>query len=252
MSRALFATLLIVLAAAAPARAAGAPTGTPDKPALDAKVNACVTGADPAQRAVEFTGSMPALTQTKRMQMRFTLLQRRGLRGSFKKVAVPGWTDWEKSDPYRPGFIFTKRVEGLLAPAGYRATIAFRWYDKRGRLQRSASRTTPVCVQFDPRPDLLLSSFEVSAAGADQAVYTLGVTNVGRSRAGAFSAAVALGNVSVGSVGADGLDPSDTTLMTITGPRCARGSTVTIRLDPGDAVDEADESNDAVERDCPL
>src|SRR4051794_14207004 len=110
MARALITGLLVALAAAAPAAAATtptapAPTAPSDKATLEARVTACQTAADPAARAVEFTGSMPALSGTRRMQMRFTLLQRRGGKGSFKRVAVPGWSAWETSDPYRPAFI---------------------------------------------------------------------------------------------------------------------------------------------------
>src|SRR5690348_11863955 len=151
MARALITGLLVALAAAAPAAAA---TTAPD-----ARVTACQTAVDPAARAVEFTGSMSALSGTRRMQMRFTLLQRRGTKGSYKRVAVPGWSAWETSDPYRPGFIFTKRVESLLAPAAYKAQITFRWIDKAGHRQRQVTRTTASCVQPDPRPQLALTAF---------------------------------------------------------------------------------------------
>jgi hypothetical protein len=252
MRRALITVLLLLLVAAAPAYAAGPAAPTTDKPTLSAELTACASGPTPAERAVEFTGSMPALSGTKRMQMRFTLLQRRGLRGAFKKVAVPGWSDWEKSDPYRPGFIFTKRVEGLLAPAAYRATIAFRWYDKRGKLQRSSSRTTAICMQQDPRPDLVLASFGATAASDDQATYAIGVIDNGASPAGAFTVGLRLGTTQLGPLAAAALDPGQTTTVTITGPRCESGSTVEIDLDAGDAVDEADEANDVLQRPCPL
>src|SRR4051812_35781049 len=104
MPRALITGLLLALAAAAPAAATTTPVPVSDKATLEARVSACETAVDPAERAVEFTGSMPALSGTRRMQMRFTLLQRRGTKGSYRRVAVPGWSAWETSDPYRPAF----------------------------------------------------------------------------------------------------------------------------------------------------
>ena len=50
-------------------------------------------------------------------------------------------------------------------PADYRAQIRFRWYDKKGRLQRSARKTTRACRQPDPRPDLRVLGFVSLAPG---------------------------------------------------------------------------------------
>ena len=127
-------TLIGLLAVARPRRRRRPAHAAADKPALSAKTTTCTTGADDASRAAAFTGAMPAAAQTKRMQMRFVLIQRKGTgpKGAFKKVAVPGWGGWVKSDPDRQGFVFTKRVEALTAPAGYRAVITFRWLDAKG------------------------------------------------------------------------------------------------------------------------
>jgi CARDB len=218
---------------------------------LSARTTACTTGAAPGDRAVAFTGSMPALSGTKRMMMRFALLQRRGTSGTFVPVNVPGWS-WQKSDPGRPGLVFTERVDGLAAPAGYRATITFRWLDRRGHVQREVRRTTGVCEQPDPRPDLAFDALAAVPKDDTTAFYTLGVRNDGRSPAPAFAATLTIGDTVVGPLAFEPLAPDAHDEQTILGPRCAPGSTVTVRLDPGNQVDEPDETDNVVQRPCPL
>jgi hypothetical protein len=146
----------------------GATAHAADRVALSAKVAICTTGADPDARAAAFTGSMPATASSRRMQMRFQLQQRIGssTRAPFRKVAVPGWSAWVTSDPGRQGFVFTKRVEALSAPAAYRAAVTFRWLDARGHAQKTATRTTAACEEPDPRADLVLASLPGRARGA--------------------------------------------------------------------------------------
>jgi CARDB len=249
----ILATLALPVLGAGPAAAASpAAPAVADKVALSAKVTACTTGADPAARAAAFTASMPALAQTRRMLLRFTLLQRRGATGPFKPVAVPDWGGWKKSDPGRPGFVFTERVQGLLAPAGYRATITFRWVDRRGRVQRELRRSTDVCEQPDPRPDLAFAALDGVPQDKDTAVYTVAVRNDGRSAAGPFGTTVTLGGVVAGPVAFAALAPGATAQATLVAPRCVPGDTVTVTVDAGDAVDERDETDDIVQRPCPL
>lgn len=250
-------TLIGLLAAAAlaggavPAHAA-ADKG--DKPTLSAKTTTCTTGADDASRAAAFTGAMPAAAQTKRMQMRFTLMQRKGSgpKGTFKKVAVPGWGGWVKSDPDRQGFVFTKRVEALTAPAAYRVTITFRWLDGKGHVQRTTVRTTPVCEQPDPRPDLVLGGIDATATGKSTAAYTVSVGNEGHSDAVPFAVTITVDGtvsapVTLGPIAAGGRSTA-----TLAAPRCTPGSTILITVDVADTVAESVESDNVAHRPCPL
>src|SRR3954451_12206295 len=149
MSR--LATLTCVLAA----RLGAAPAaGAQDRPPLQARLMGCTPGADASARPAAFTASMPALAGTRRMWIRFDLLQRMAGEAEFTPVALPAWGRWERSQPGRAGFIYTKRVRALRAPGAYRARVRFRWYEADGRLQRRAARVTATCRQPDPRPDL--------------------------------------------------------------------------------------------------
>jgi CARDB len=245
-------TLIAVLALLA--LGDGAVQASADKVVLSAKTTTCTTGADDASRAAAFTGAMPAGAQTKRMQMRFVLIQRLGVgpKGTFKKLAVPGWGGWEKSDPRRQAFVFTKRVEALTAPAGYRAVITFRWFDAMGHLQRTTTRTTPVCEQPDPRPDLVLDGVDGAALTKSTAAYTVSIGNEGHSDAAPFAVTITVdGTVSdpitLGPIAAGGRLTG-----TLTAPKCTPGSTILVTVDVANTVAESVEGDDAVQRPCPL
>jgi hypothetical protein len=244
----------LIAALAVLASGIGVAPASADKVTLSAKTTTCTTGADDASRAAAFTGAMPAGAETKRMQMRFALLQRKGTmpKGIFKKLAVPGWGGWVKSDPDRQGFVFTKRVEALRAPAGYRAVITFRWLDGKGHVQRTATRTTPVCEQPDPRPDLVLSGVDATATGKSTAAYTVSIGNEGHSDAVPFAVTITVDGavsdpVTLGPIAAGGRLTG-----TMAAPRCAPGSMILVTIDVADTVAESVESDDAVQRPCPL
>jgi hypothetical protein len=218
---------------------------------LSAKTTTCTTGEDDSSRAATFTGSMPAIAGTQRMQMRFVLVQRLGAKGHYKRVDVPVWGGWQKSDPGRPGFVFTKRVEALAAPASYRAQITFKWLDKKNHTQRTVTRTSTACVQPDPRPDLTLAALDITAEDATHAVYTVAVSNDGRSDAVPFTVTVTVDGAVLPPLTLDSLAAGERVQGTITGARCAPGSTVTVTVDAQGAIDESDEA-DVVERPCQI
>jgi hypothetical protein len=245
----------LIAALALLASGIGAASASADKVVtLSAKTTTCTTGADDASRAAAFTGAMPAAAQTKRMQMRFTLLRRTGAapKGTFKKVAVPGWGGWVKSDPDRLGFVFTKRVEALTAPAGYRAVVTFRWVDGKGHVQRTATRTTPVCEQPDPRPDLVLSGVDATATGKSTAAYTVSIGNEGHSDAVPFAVTITVDGTVSDPVTLGPIPAGGRLTGTLAAPRCTPGSTIVVTVDVANTVAESVESDDTVQRPCPL
>jgi hypothetical protein len=249
MRRPTLIALLVLLAFGVGTAQAGA-----DKITLSAKTTTCTTGADDASRAAAFTGAMPAGAQTKRMQMRFVLIQRKGTgpKGTFKKLAVPGWGGWVKSDPDRQGFVFTKRVEALTAPAGYRAVISFRWVDGKGHVQRTATRTTSVCEQPDPRPDLVLGGVDATATGKGTAVYTVSIANEGHADAVPFAVTITVDGTVSEPVTLGPIAGGGRLTGTLAAPQCTPGSMITVTIDVADTVVESVEGDDAVQRPCPL
>jgi hypothetical protein len=157
--------LVIPVLALVVAGGAGA-DDTAQAPQLSARLTSCTTGATGPDRAAVFTGSMPAVPGTQQMAMRFDLLQRRPGSPLFRRVAAPKLGAWERSrrDPTLPGYIVTKRVDGLAAPGAYRAVVRFRWYDAHGRVARHARRVTRACRQLDQRPDLTIGDVSVARA----------------------------------------------------------------------------------------
>jgi hypothetical protein len=242
---------LLAAAAADPATAA---TVADRAVPLSAKVTSCTTGPDQGDRAAAFTGSMPAWSTSRSLQMRFVLLQRRGTnpKGTFKALVVPDWGGWETSAPGKAGFVFTQRIESLLTPAAYKAAIYFRWLDRKGRVLRMLRRTTAACEQPDLRPDLVFAALDAAPVAAGGATYTVAVSNDGRSRAGASVVTLAFDGVLQGTAALPALDPGERASVTISAPRCAATTTVAVSVDAEDAVDEADETGNFVTRPCPI
>lgn len=216
------------------------------KPPLKVTLETCQTGLAPTDRYAVFTGSMPAGPKTASMGMRFDLFQR-DPGAAFQHVALPKWGIWEHTTKAGvPGFIFTKRIDQLAAPAAYRAVVSFRWYDAAGKVVRSERRVSPTCRQPDPRPDLHVR--DVSFAGGQARVV---VRNRGRSAAGPFDVVAALGGGPGVTRTVDGLPSGMQTTLTFPAARCAPGASASITLDPAGAVDEADEADDTVTVSCP-
>jgi hypothetical protein len=120
------------------------------RPTLRAELLRCRTGDTPATRSATFRASMPSARRTRRLAMRFELRQRLRAGAEFRRVRVPDWARWERSEARAAGFVFTRRVQRLRPGAAYRAVVVFRWYDADGDVQREARRLTEQCVQPAP------------------------------------------------------------------------------------------------------
>lgn len=138
--------IVAVLAVAPVAVPAEAATST--GPA--ATLTACTTGDLSTSRALQVNAAMPSARGARVLAMRFELRQRVGRR--FRKVSVPAWAPWVRSDPRAPGFVLARSLDSLRTPAVYRVVVRFRWYDGAGRRIKSALRETKVCRQTAAPP----------------------------------------------------------------------------------------------------
>ncbi|HSS58538.1 MAG TPA: CARDB domain-containing protein [Solirubrobacteraceae bacterium] len=241
--------LAVLLAVALPAGA------NAQAPPLRVKLSACQSGPAAVERTATFVGSMPAVAGTTRMWMRFDLFERVPPATGFSAVKAPKLGVWQKSAPGRAssGFVFTQRVQGLTAPASFRAQVRFRWYGKGGKLLRSVTRTSAICKQPDQRPDLRAGALDaVRGPLPDQATYALDLSNAGRTAAAGFDVVLTVGGAEQPAQHVAGLAPAATTTVTFVAPRCTPGSTVRFELDAEDAVDESSEADDVVDRACPF
>jgi len=237
------ATVLLALTAPAAVRAG-------DAPKLRATVTSCQTGADPAARTAAFTASMPGGPGTARMAIRFDLQQRTVDGGVWRRVPAPSFGRWERSRTGVAGFVYTKDVHGLTAPGEYRAVVRFRWYAENGTV-RETRRTTRSCRQPDGRPDLVGGRVQVVPATDGTATYRLAIRNTGRSPAGPFAVALAVGGTPVTSTTVAGLAPGAMTTVELVGPACMPGQAVQLTIDAENAIDEASEGRGDVGAACP-
>jgi hypothetical protein len=239
MPRLVLLPILVLLLAAPAAAQARAP-------------RAVVAACDRTHQSAVFEGRMATVAHADRMQMRFTLQVSTPDAPDWSRLSVPGFSSWVTSDPGRSRYVYSKRVEALLAPAGYRVKMRFRWLDGSGAVIKSARATSRACRQPDPRADLRVVG--VSAVRGEERGtrrYDVVVRNAGRDDAPASSVALELagGTTLVGAV--PPMAPGTREDVFLTGPRCARGDTLAVTADADDAVDERDEAGNTVMLPCP-
>jgi len=253
---------LLALAAltlvAAPASAAPRAVPVPEHPAagvavapppLALKVATCETGPALTSRAVTFTASMPVLRSSPgRMAMRFELLQRRAPGQGFRPVRLPGWGRWERSEPGRAGLVLTKRVDGLLPGAAYRARVRMRWYDLAGRLRRTRTLTSPICEQASAGPDLRVGTVAVRPLEGGEADYTVVVENRGLASIAAPRVTLTLDGVDhAPQAVVTGVASLGRTSVTIRAPACRPDQSLVVRVE-----DPATGARRSARRPCPL
>jgi hypothetical protein len=228
-----FAVVIAFFALAAPAQAA-APASV--------ELMACV----PRDRAAEFEARMGQVEDAAKMKMRFTLQARKPGKKAYRRVAAPGFSGWTTADPGTSRYVFTRRVEGLLGPARYRAMVRFKWVDARGKTILSARKFSKACRQPDHRPNLKVKAH--TRAGKRR--YVALIANNGRTATGAFELQVAIAGTPLDPVSVESLEPHTQRLITVRGPRCVAGATLTATADPLDLVDERNELDNVLSATC--
>jgi CARDB protein len=240
---------LVSLALLAPAAGAAVP-----RSAAKAVLVGCERSAaeDTAARAAVFEGQMRTLRGAARMQMRFTLQARTPDTLRWSTVSAPGFGAWFSSGTGTSRYVYTKRVEGLLAPASYRVQLRFRWLSADGRTLASTRRNSRTCRQPDPRPNLVVSSLTVRRAAAPGRYrYVAFVQNTGRSAAEQSMLRVAFGGAVLPLAPVAALEPGEGIEVAVEGPACTAEQPVDADADAGEAVDERDEADNRFTRLCP-
>jgi hypothetical protein len=206
------------------------------------ELTACV----PRDRAAEFEARMGKVDTTAKLKMRFTLQARKTGKKAYRRVAAPGFSGWTTADPGTSRYVFTRRVEGLIGPARYRAMVRFKWLDADGKTILSARRYSKSCRQPDHRPNLKVKALTREG----QHRYVALVANTGRTETGAFELQVAIAGTLLDPVSVDSLAAHTQRLVTVRGPRCAAGTALTATADPLDLVDERKETDNVFSATC--
>ena len=236
--RVALAAPVVVLAAVAASSAFGAPQRTAVR----------VAQCDRVDHSAVFQGRMRRIPGTHRMAMRFALLER--LPGqAYQRVDAPGLARWRHSRHGKALFSYRQRVRGLMENGAYRALLAFRWYDARGKLVREERRRSGACDQVGPRPNLrarIVGAEPGATAGVTR--YSVRVANRGALPAAAVDVRLSVDGAEAGTAAVPALTPGSSTVVTIRGPRCQR--TVDAVADPADAIEESDEADNVHSVSC--
>jgi hypothetical protein len=215
-----------------------------------AVLQTCDKSTDVEARAAVFQGSMRTWRHSARLQMRFRLQARTPEDPEWRRIDAPGFGPWQSADPGVRRFVYDKRVEGLLAPASYRAVLRFRWLDAHGHTVGHARRTTRSCRQPDPRPNLTVRQLLVNRVGRGTARYVAVVANTGRTAVDAFAVRFLAGGTTVGEAPAGPLEPGDTARVTLDGGACTPGEPLAAIADPAGVVDERNETDNELDSTC--
>lgn len=241
-TRVVLLTVLFVLVAVPAAQA---------KPSARALVSSCERGLEEADRAAEFEGQMRRVAGASRMQMRFTLQARTPDTGKWSGLTAPGFGSWVGSAAGTSRYVYTKRIEDLLAPASYRVLVRFRWLDSGGDIIQRAKDYSSTCRQPDLRPNLVVRSIGVQPAERPaRRRYVVFVRNAGGSLADASSLLVTVNGAPLPQAPVAELEPGEGVLVTVEGPACGAGTRVAAGADAEDALDERDESDNELTRPC--
>jgi len=223
------------------------------RPSARALLIACERSLEEAERAGVFEGQMRLVPGASRMQMRFALQASTPERRRWTSVDAPGFGTWMSSAPGTGRYLYTKRVESLLAPAAYRVQVRFRWLDAAGATVERARRVSDACHQPDPRADLELRSVAVEplAGGAERRRYVAFVRNTGRVAAEPSLLSLSVGGVVLPPARVLALEPGEGVAVAVEGPACAGRAEIVADADAEESVDERDESNNRFTRGCP-
>ena len=251
LRRALPLVLLAALAVLA-ARALGAAPAAGAERYARAVLLACEKGAQEAERAGVFEGRMRSVAGAERMQMRFALKVRPGAHGRWRAVQAPGFDAWLTSDPGTKSYVYTKRVERLVAPGWYRTVVRFRWLAADGGVLARSRSTSRTCRQPDPRANLVVRQIAVEpTADPARRSYLVLVRNTGRAPSPPSAVSLEVGGTLLAPAEAPALAPRATALVALEGPACEPGGPLHAEADARDDVDERSERDNALSLPCP-
>jgi hypothetical protein len=249
MSRPVLAALIAVAALAATVTGALAAQSRGHKPGRATVLVAnCHPSGVVSDRFAIFDGQMHALPATRKMLMRFTLLERIGSRGPYKPVPLSDLKPWRRSKPGSKTFIYTQRVTALRDDGAYRMRVQFRWYGDHKTLQKTTTVRSRTCRQPALLPNLTVTSVTSIPAGAGQRTYSVTVANTGQGEARDVPVVLKVDGAVAGSSRIDLLPGQESAVVQIAGPACA--FSVRAVADPKRMIDETDHSDDALTVPC--
>jgi hypothetical protein len=239
------AVIALILAAAA-AVAATAYGSLPRIPKSKASVRVKSCSLD--DRSAVFYGRMRKLRRTRRMRMRFSLLERAPNTSRFKNVHAPGLSHWRKSAVGVRAYGYSQQVKGLNYGSTYRMRVRYRWYDKKNHFQRGTHRTSKSCRMFEPQANLRVQLLGTRGLGGGKWRYNVRVRNVGELAAGGVKVQLTVDGTIRGTQVVPALEPADSVRLSFDAPACK--SHYSFHVDPDGTVPESNEGDNRAGADC--
>jgi hypothetical protein len=219
----------------------------------------CTRALDPGSRAVAIKATMRPLTGTRKMAIRFELLQRSpGL--PVQEVSGGDLGVWRTPPNSTLGQLagdvwrLQKSVYNLDVPFSYQFRVSFRWTGAHGKALGTATRYTRTCRQRELRPDLTVASITVSAVAGHpkQELYTAVVANQGLTGAGPFQVLFAPGDSSAPTTDTVSfLGAGKTRTLSFVGPLCDAANPPTVSADSASQVNDFNRANNVLAAVCP-
>jgi hypothetical protein len=219
---------------------------------------ACGQALDPGNRSVSVRAVMRPLAGTRRLAVKFELLQRSG--GSAQSMVHAGdlgvWVS--PANPTLgqvPGDVWRldKTVLDLAAPATYQFRVIYRWTGANGVLG-TAVRVSRLCRQPELRPDLAVGLLSVTpvAGQPDRDLYTALITNRGLTGAGPFEVLFVPGGSAASTpMSISSLGPGRSRTLSFTGPVCDPSNPPRVTVDAARQVDDYNRANNTAAAVCP-
>jgi hypothetical protein len=221
----------------------------------------CQRALDPPDRSVSIKAVTRPLPGTRKLSVKFDLFEKAAGSSTSQRVVRAGdlgvWIS--PRDPtlgQLPGdvWVLNKPAVNLPAPAKYRFRVTFRWTGAHGHVLGTAVRYSPLCVQRELRPDLLVKSIAVStiSRAPSEALYTAVIANRGATGAGPFEVLFTAGDGSTPKSYIVGyLGPGNSRSESFTGPSCDAGDPPTVTVDATNEVDDYNRANNQLTAVCP-
>ena len=219
----------------------------------------CTHALDPGARAVAIRATMRPLTGTRKMAIRFELLQRSPGLG-VQEISGGDLGVW-RTPPnptlgQLPGDVWRlqKSVYNLDVPFTYQFRVSFRWTGVHGKVLGTATRYTHTCRQRELRPDLTVTSITVAAIAGHpkKELYTAVIANQGLTGAGPFQVLFAPGDTSPPTTDTVAfLGAGKTRTLSFVGPLCDAANPPTVSADSASQVDDSNRANNVLAAVCP-
>jgi CARDB len=245
-------TSLCALTAALAVGSAPAPAAVPGKPRVSVPV--CHSDVAPLDRRITWVGQMDSIRPGNRMEMRFDVYVKTPTEPAWKLVTAPDLGIWNRAKAGTTQYKFRQKAVNLSAPASYKARVTFRWLGPGKGDKTVKVKTSKVCQQTDPRPNLRVVRLDATPLKGSMANYQVVIRNTGGSAAtgpSGFDVAVAVDRVAQPSKNVLGLRPGELVQVNIRAPRCVQGGTVRAQVDPDHRIDQSDRADDVLELPCP-